>query len=122
MEAGDTFYGEHLSDYSDDFEEDESAARSNQPVQSPPPRLDFYSTFTPRHVKQDSSFAVKANKTDPVLRKAKSQYMSGRKGSKMNKSFVKGVHTLGHNSSLPNLCVLLASPHNPLPNILGQVS
>lgn len=115
MDAGDSFYGEHLSDYSDDFEEDESATRSNQP---PPPPLDLYSTFTPRHVKQDSSFSVEANKTDPVLRKAKSQYMSGRKGSKMNRSFVKGrVKALNYSGcTIPELYVWFKFPVSILPN------
>lgn len=90
MEAGDSFYDDNLSDYSDDFEDDESAVKANQP---PVPSLDFHSTSTPRRTNQyhESSFTARANKTEPIFRKAKSQYMSGRKGSKMNRSSVKGT-------------------------------
>lgn len=94
MEAGGSFFDEHLSDYSDDFEENESSTRSNQPIQPPPPLSDFYSTSTPRRVNQGSTFSERASKTDPVPRKAKSQYISGRKGSKMNRSSVKGTWRL----------------------------
>ena len=87
MEAGDSFFDEQLSDYSDDFEDDDSAAKINQP----PPPLELKSTSTPRRAKQDSSFTQRANRTDPVFRKAKSQYMSGRLGSKMSRSLIKGA-------------------------------
>ena len=88
MEAGDSFFDEHLSDYSDDFEEDEPAVK----VSNKPPLLDFQSTPTPRHAKQDSSFSSRGNKTDPVFRKTKSQYMSGTiKRRSLNRSSVKGT-------------------------------
>lgn len=86
MEAEDSYFDEHLSDYSDDFEDDVSSGVNQRP---PPLALDFQST--PRRVQQDSSFSVKTNRTAPVFRKAKSQYMSGRKGSKLNRTSVKGI-------------------------------
>jgi hypothetical protein len=94
MEAGDSYFDEHLSDYSDDFEEDEPTFKvSNQQQQArAPPPLDFQSTPTPRHAKQDSSFSGRANKTDPVFRKAKSQYLSGTiKRSSLNRNSVRGT-------------------------------
>lgn len=93
MEAGDSFFDDNLSDYSDDFEDDESSVRAHHQVPPPPiPPLDVHSTSTPRRVNQhhERSFAERANRTDPIFRKAKSQYLSGRKGTKMNRSSVKG--------------------------------
>lgn len=83
MEVGDN---EHLSDYSDDFEEYEPDLKSNQP-----PLLEFQSTSTPRHTKpHDSSFKDRANKTDPVFRKAQSHYVSGTRSNKLNRSAIRG--------------------------------
>lgn len=89
MEAGDSFFDEHPSDYSDDFEEEEPAVKA---ANRPPPPLDFQSTPTPRHAKQDSSISsTRGNRTDPVFRKTRSQYLSGpTKRSSLNKSSVKG--------------------------------
>ena len=102
MEAGDSFFDEHLSDYSDDFEEEEPTFKaSNQPQQSAraPPPLDFQSTPTPRHAKQDTSFSSRANKTDPVFRKARSQYLSGTvKRSSLNRSSVRGTIKIDNKS------------------------
>ena len=90
MEAGDSFFDEHLSDYSDDFEEDEPTVKVSNKA---PPPLNFQSTPTPRHAKQDSSFSGRANKTDPVFRKTRSQYLSGTiKRSSLNRSSVKGTY------------------------------
>ena len=91
MEAGDSFFDEHLSDYSDDFEEDEPTFKVSNQQQAPPP-LDFQSAPTPRHAKQDSSFSGRANKTDPVFRKTRSQYLSGTiKRSSLNRNSVRGT-------------------------------
>ena len=98
MEAGDSFFDEHLSDYSDDFEEDESTIKvsnhQQQQARAPPP-LDFQSTPTPRHAKQDSFFSGRANKTDPVFRKTRSQYLSETiKRSSLNRNSVRGIKLL----------------------------